>query len=195
MSIEIAALKAAVVEADARARVWLSEGRLDAVEGGYETLLATLNALLGADEERLRGWQRAALVLTDLRRRLTVDALAAGRGPELQMRTSALLDLPDLLSVASIGDIHDTLGAAINIGAPRYNSGDVRGCSRLYWVTIQSVLSAPATRGFAGHARAQGVLRAVVEGEVPSLPLDAAGMDALAWSLRHAMDTTLTIMA
>jgi hypothetical protein len=193
MVVEIAALKTAVIEADARARVWLSQGRLDAVEGGYETLLTTLNALLGVDEERLRGWQRTALVLTDLRRRLKVDALAAGRGPELQMRAAALLDLPDLLDVGGMRDIYDALGAAITVGAPRYNAADVRGCCRLYWSTIHAVISAPATRGFTGHARALGVLRPVVESDPPALPLDAAGMDEFAWVMRRAMDATLTI--
>jgi hypothetical protein len=193
MGIEIAALKAAVIEADARARLWLSEGRLDAVEGGYETLLATLNALLSSNEEYPHGWQQVALVLTDLNRRLTIDALASGRGSELQMRAAALLDLPDMVNVRDLADIHNALAAAINIGSPRYNSGDIRGCCRLYWTTIQTVLAAPAVRGFAGHAKALGHLRAAVETEPPSLPLDAVRMDELAWALRREMDVSLTI--
>jgi hypothetical protein len=92
-----------------------------------------------------------------------------------------------------MADIHGALTGAINVGAPRYNGGDIRGCCRLYWTTIQTVLAAPAVRGFAGHAKALGHLRPAVEAEPPSLPLDAARMDELAWALRRAMDVTLAV--
>ena len=102
MGIEIAALKAATVEADSRAKLWQAQGRHDVAEAIYETLLLTLNALLGAEEAQLRGWQRAALLITDPRARLAVDALGVARLDELQMRVSTLLDLPD----ASVITLH-----------------------------------------------------------------------------------------
>jgi len=193
MGIEIAALKAATVEADSRAKLWQAQGRHDVAEAIYETLLLTLNALLGAEEEQLRGWQRAALLITDPRARLAVDALGVARLDELQMRVSTLLDLPDVTVLTSMQDIHDALSAAIRVGASRYNAGDIWGCCTVYWGTIQSLLGAAVARGFPGYARALAQLRPISEAEPPTLPLDASRADEYAWTLRHALDATLRV--
>lgn len=193
MGIDIGPLKAATVEADARAKLWRGQGRLDVAEAIYETLLFTLNALLGTEEEQLHGWQRTALLVSDQSRRLAVDALAVARIESLQIRVATLLDLPDVTRLTGLQDVHDVISAAISVGAPRYNAGDVWGCCTVYWGTIQSLLAAAATRGFPGHARAVGQLRPVVEAEVPQMPLDANGVDAYAWTLRRALDATLKI--
>jgi hypothetical protein len=192
MELQITALKAAATAADARARAFLARNRLDAAESTYETLLIVLHTLLDADVAQLRGWQRTAHAISD-QQRMLLDALAPSRMAELQIRVAALLDLPDLLTVASLEEIHETIAATINVGAPRYNAGDVRGCCTIYWVAAQSLVAAPATRGFPGYARALGQLRSVLETPPPMMAFGSDGVDGLAWSLRGAFDATLAI--
>lgn len=188
----LAALKTAVLAAGETARDLAARGRMESAEVAYHTLLVTLNELLRG-EESLRGWQRVAALLAALDSRLPLDALAASRAGELQIRAQAMLDLPDLTVLASIEDIHDTIAAAIAVGAPRYNVGDIAGCCIIYWATLHTILAAPATRGFPGHARALAQLRPVAEAEIPPRPLDAGAIDRYAWVLRHAFDATLAI--
>lgn len=193
MEIVITALKAAVIEANTRARILLSSGQASAAEATYETLLSVLNNLLAADEDHLRGWQYTASIVSDLRQQIAIDALVVERLSELQIRTAALLDLPELMAITSLDDIYETITATINVGAPRYNAGDVRGCCTIYWATIHAMASAPAMRGFPGYARALGQLRAIVEAPPPQIPFDAAGIDDFAWALRHTLDAVLKI--
>ena len=195
MELQIEALKTAVAEANERARAFLARNRLDAAESTYETLLLALHALLGASTEMLYGWQRAAHLISESRQRIMLDALAPSRMGELQLRTAALLDLPDLLTIASMDDIHATIGGAISIGAPRYNAGDVRGCCVIYWTSAQSLVAAPVTRGFPGYARALGQLRAALDTPPPLMPFGSEGVDGLAWALRHAFDAILAMTA
>lgn len=193
MGVQIAALKAAVVEIDARARLLQTNRQLNAAEASYDTLLITINTLLDAENATLYGWQRVAQIITDTQTRLQIDALAPSRIEELQMRLATLLDLPDLTSLGSQSDITQVIAAAINVGAPRYNAGDIWGCCTIYWGTIQSLIHAPATRGFAGYARVINVLRAAIEIEPSPFPLDAAGVDDFAWTLRRAFDDAVRI--
>lgn len=188
----LAALKGAVLAAGETARDLAARGRIESAEVAYHTLLVTLHELVRG-EETSRGWQRVAALLADLDTRQPLDALAASRASELRIRGQAMLDLPDLIALASMDDIHDTIAAAIAVGAPRYNSADIAGCCIIYWVTLHTILAAPATRGFPGHARALAQLRPVAEAEMPPLPLDAGGIDRYAWVLRHAFDATLAI--
>jgi hypothetical protein len=188
----LATLKGAVFVVGERARDLAARGRIESAEVAYHTLLVTLRALLGA-EESSRGWQRVAALLADLDTRLPLDALAASRAGELQIRAQAMLDLPELTALAGLEDIHDTSAAAITVGAPRYNAGDIIGCCTIYWATLHTILAAPATRGFPGHARALAQLRPAAEAEMPPLPLDTGGIDRYAWVLRHALDATLAI--
>ena len=193
MEIQLAALKATAAEADARARAFLARNRLDAAESSYETLLIVLHTLLDASADQLRGCQRAAYLITNARQRILLDALAPSRMGELQIRCAALLDLPELVTVASQADIQEAIAAAVQIGAPRYNAGDVRGCCVIYWATAQSLLGAPATRGFPGYARVMGQLRTIIETDPPVVPYGAEGVDELAWSLRRAFDAVLAL--
>ncbi len=193
MAVQIAALKAAVVEIDARARLLLANRQLSAAEASYDTLLITINTLLDAESASLHGWQRAAQIITDTRTRLQIDALAPSRIEELQTRLATLLDLPDLTSVSSQTDINQVIAAAINVGMPRYNNGDIWGCCTLYWSTMQALIHAPASRGFAGYGRAINLFRAAAEAKPAPFPLDAAGVDGFVWTLRHAFDEAIRI--
>jgi hypothetical protein len=193
MGVQIAALKAAVVEVDARARLLQTNRQFEVAEASYATLLITINALLEAENTPLYGWQRAAQIITNIHTRLQIDALAPSRIEELQIRLATLLDLPDLTSVSSQADITQAIAAAINVGAPRYNAGDIWGCCTIYWATMQSLVHAPATRGFAGYARVITVLRSAIEIEPSPFPLDAAGVDDFAWVLRHAFDDAVRL--
>lgn len=193
MGVTLTAMKASVFEVDARVRVLQTNGRLDAAEACYDTALLVLNTLLVADADTVHGWARAARLITDIRQRLPIDALAPSRIGELQVRTAALLDLPDITSVSSFAQVQDVIAAAINIGAPRYNDGDIRGCAVVYWSTMQSLVAAPAVRGFSGHARSMAQLRAALDQPPPPYPLEAAGTDDFAWMLRRAFDATVRL--
>lgn len=194
MAVQIAALKAAVVEIDARARLLLASQHLNAAEASYDTLLVAINTLLEVESESLFGWQRAAQIISDTQTRLPIDALAPSHIEELQTRLATLLDLPDLTTVSSQADIKQVIAAAINVGAPRYNDGDIWGCCTIYWGTMQSIIHAPAARGFAGYARVVTVLRTAIESKPSPFPLDAAGVDDFAWVLRHALDDAMRII-
>lgn len=187
---QLAAVKAAVLDCGTYAAGLQAEGRLDAIEGLYTALLLTVRHLLFA-EDAPRGWQRAALLAADLRTRQTLDALAPNRLGELELRAATLLDLPGIVTVDSFEKITEVVANAINAGAPRYNAGDILGCCVVYWGTIQTLVAAPATRGFPNYARAMGQLRAVADLEPPPYLLDAAGVDEYAWALRRAFDAVL----
>lgn len=193
MAVHIAALKAAVVEIDARARLLLANQQLQAAEASYDTLLITINTLFDAESASLHGWQRTAHIITDTRTRLQIDALAPSRIEELQIRIATLLDLPDLTAITSKDDIHQVIAAAINVGAPRYNDGDIWGCCTIYWATMQSLIHAPTSRGFAGYARVINALRSTAEAAPSPFPLEAAGVDDFAWTLRRAFDDAVRL--
>lgn len=189
---QLAAVKAAVADCGTYAAGLQAEGRLDAIEGLYTALLLTVRHLLYAAGTP-HGWQRAALLAADLRVRQTLDALAPTRLNELELRAEVLLDLPAVVAVESFEQIAAIIADAINAGAPRYNAGDIHGCCAVYWGAIQTLVAAPATRGFPNYARALGQLRAVADLEAPPYLLDDAGVDEYAWALRHAFDAVLAI--
>jgi len=192
--VRLATLQGVIAEVDRRAGVDALVGRADAARAAYETLFAVLGAVLAADGEAQQpGWLRPALALCDLHRRSVIDALGADAIQSLHLRTAALADLPDVGGVGSLAEMQDVVSAAINVGAPRYNQGDIRGCCTKYWATAQALIAAPAVRGFAGHARAAGLLHAAVEVPPPAGPLGEAEVDALAWSLRYALDAVLDL--
>lgn len=188
----LAAIKAAALAADAYARTLRSENRFDATESVYTTLHLTLHTILIADPN-LRGWQRAALLLTDLQSLIPLDAIVPSRLDSLELRAVTLMDLPDLATVHSMEEIHHVLAAAINVGAPRYNASNIAGCAAIYWATAHSLLAAPAVRGITNHAKAMGQLRTVVEREFSDYPASTQDVDAFAWALRHAFDAVLAM--
>jgi hypothetical protein len=190
----LAAVKAAVLDAGTYAAGLQVEGRADAIEGCYTALhLAIWNFL--RIEPHPYGWQRAALLATELRMRQMLDVLAPSRVEALQLRASALLDLPELTAIQSLKEMQVVIATAINLGAPRYNGGDLHGCCLAYWANAQSLVAAPAVRGFPNYARALGLLRQVAELEPPAYPLDAAALDHYAWTLRNAFDAVLALPA
>lgn len=189
---QLAAVKAAAADCGTYAAGLQAEGRLDAIEGLYTALLLTVRHLLYAAGTP-HGWQRAALLAADLRARQTLDALAPTRLNELELRAEVLLDLPAVVAVESFEQITAIIADTINAGAPRYNAGDIHGCCAVYWGAIQTLVAAPATRGFPNYARALGQLRAVADIEAPPYLLDDAGVDEYAWTLRHAFDAVLAI--
>jgi hypothetical protein len=95
----------------------------------------------------------------------------------------------------TLQDIYTLIEHTINIGAPRYNSGDVRGCAALYWTTITLIAETPATRGFNGYAKAMAQVKPITELDVPAGPFTPAAIDAFAWELRHALDAVARVTA
>jgi hypothetical protein len=103
--------------------------------------------------------------------------------------------LPEVTGFGALQDIYALIGAAINMGAPRYNSGDVRGCAALYWMAAHLIAEAPATRGIPGYARAIAQVKPIMEIEPPVGPFTPAAIDAFAWELRHALDSAARVSA
>lgn len=194
MALDIARIKAAIVEVGTRATALEADGHAKQAQVAYETLFLVLHALCATGDDQTPGWARVVAPLTDLNRRLALDALAPPRLGQLRVRAAALLDLPDLTQVASPDDIQNTIVGAIGIGAPRYNNGDTLGCCTIYWATGQALLAAQASRGFVGYARALAPIRQVHEAEPPARTLDGAGIDDYAWTLRHAFDAALKVV-
>jgi len=193
VSIQLATVKTVVAEAQMRAETLVATGGLYAVAPVYEMALSSVNTFLLADAEIQTGWSGAVALLTDMRHRLSVDALGAAPAEQLEARVRCLLDLQELSGVEALEDLHIAIANAISVGAPRYNAGDIRGCCTMYWTTIQAMIFAPVRRGFAGYARAMAQLKAVIEIDPPPAPLDSRGVDTFAWDLRHAFDAALRV--
>ncbi|MBF6592342.1 MAG: hypothetical protein IVW57_17665 [Ktedonobacterales bacterium] len=192
MEVRLAAFKAAFDGVYHRAQALAAAGRIEAAEAAAETALRVAHALLGDETETQPvGWLRVARLITDIERPLIVDALGVSRAGQCLARLAIALDLPEVASLGNREEIGAVIGAAIAVGAPRYNSGDVRGCCAIYWATLQTLLAAPIFRGISGYARAIAPMKALAELPPPALPFDEAGIDAFAWELRHAFDATL----
>ena len=168
-----------------------------------------LTLLLDAPDEATAGWSRAALTILrpmTTRQSGPMAALTTSRSPlspqrsrplveatgaapalaELQESLLTVLELPDITSLASLEEMLAPIEAAISVGSPRYNRGDIAGCARLYLATALTLTLAQANRGFPGQARTLDTLKKGLA-EAQSL-LDA---DARAWALRHAFDRVL----
>ena len=186
-------VKQIVLDTDARARaldlkdIRDYSGRVETLAAIYETALATLRLAI-SDDETQPAWERVVALLSDTRQRLMLDALDTAPLEHLRRRVACIAELPEVVGVASMQDIVTLIGAAVNIGAPRYNSGDVRGCAALYWTTIHLIAETPAIRGFAGYVRATAQLKPIIDMEPPVGPFTPAATDAFAWELRHALD-------
>jgi hypothetical protein len=168
-----------------------------------------LTLLLDAPDEATPGWSRAALTILrpmTTRQSGPMAALTTSRSPlspqrsrplveatgsmpslvELQESLLTVLDLPDITSLASLEEVIAPIEAAISVGSPRYNRGDIAGCARLYLATALTLTLAQANRGFPGQAKALDTLKKGLA-EAQSLP----DVDARAWALRHAFDRVL----
>jgi hypothetical protein len=191
MAVRLAAIKASLATTWTYVQSPQATSQLAASVG--TAALQSLNALLLADDEQIHGWWRAAVILSDPGHALLLDTLGSSPLERCELRIAALRDLPEVNSVGSMDEMHAIIGDAINIGAPRYNSGDIVGCCAVYWATMMALASAPVFRGFPGHARAVTPLKEIVEQTPPPLPLIGQGVDEFAWQLRHALDAVLAV--
>jgi serine protease Do len=191
MPFRLASAQTAATEALTRARALLDIGEVAGAEMVFETLLATLDLTLREDSEALPASERTLLMITGASRRLPIDALHPARLDQLAMRVAAITDIPELTTLGSMDEMRRVISAAIAAGAPRYNAGDIRGCCRIYWATMHTLVVAPAFRGFPGYERALGPLQNVIDRPAPMVALDAAGIDDYAWTLRRAFDAAL----
>ena len=197
MAGQLEALKAGM-QAAARVqgmREVTPEVRTLVFRGLLQGLHRGLQAWIASETEAQSGALRAVLALSDTERRIALDAAGATMLDVYLVRFEALIDVPDVASIGSLGEVHATISAAIDIGAPRYNAGDVLGCCTVYWATMQALILAPVFRGFSGYARALAPLRSAVEAEPSQLPLNAEGLDQFAWTLRRSLDAVLAMGA
>ena len=164
----------------------------DAQLAAYGFALTTIRLVMEG-EDQPRAWERVALTLADLRMRLPVDALDALPVEQARRRLALLAETPNIAGFDSYQDVVDLIGEAIRVGAPRYNSGDIRGCAALYWLMVRLICETPATRGFPGYARLQGQLKPLADAEARAGTMSHAEVDAWAWELRHALDATLRV--
>lgn len=193
MAVRLAAIQASV--ATTWAYVQSVQMTPQIATGICVTALQSLHALLQADGEQLQGWWRAAMILSEPNHPLLLDTLGATQLEQYLLRFAALRDLPEVTALNSVEDMHTLIGSAINIGAPRYNAGDIVGCCTVYWATMMALVSAPVFRGFPGHARAIAPLREIVEQVPPALPIIGQNADEFAWQLRRALDAVLALQA
>lgn len=182
-----------IATVDAAVQNDLAAGHPEAAVARRETLLVLVGPALMSAEDPAPAWIRAARVISDTSTPGVLDALEAAPARRLQSRINALHDVPPLAAIGALAEMHEVIGRAIAIGAPRYNGGDIRGCCTVYWATTQALVLAPVFRGFPNYARAVAALRPVLDGPLPGRPLDPRGTDDLAWSLRHAMDAVLAM--
>jgi hypothetical protein len=191
MPFRLVSAQTAATEALTRARALLDMGEVAGAEMVFETLLATLDLTLREDGEALPASERTLLMITGASRRLPIDALHPARLDQLALRVAAITDIPELTTLGSMDEMRRVISAAIAAGAPRYNAGDIRGCCRIYWATMHTLVVAPAFRGFPGYERALGPLQNVIDRPAPMVALDAASIDDYAWTLRRAFDAAL----
>jgi hypothetical protein len=154
-----------------------------------QTLLHSFAPLL-ADIGDDGGWQRVIAALVNLDAPLLLDAVAGDDFGLPSVRVRAILALPEVEGISAPEGIGTVISAAIQVGAPTYNSGDVRGCGIIYWATALTLILAPVTRGFSGHARAIKTLRMAVEEPMGNIGNHPAALDDFAWRMRHALDIT-----
>ena len=194
--LRLATVKSVVAQIQARVGELPLSARKEAAEASFWTLLMSMHATLFIpDEEAFKGWQHVVWQLTNLHTRLLVDMLAPSPLGELQIRVTTLLDIPDLPPIDDLASIHTAIKAAIRIGAPRYNNGDLAGCCTAYWATIQTLLATLPAKGFSGYARALGQLRPIAELDILPIALTPPDIDKLAWDMRYAFDAALEVNA
>jgi hypothetical protein len=191
MPFQLASAQTAATEAQTRARALLDLGEVNGAEMVYETLLATLDLMLRYDNDAQPASERTLLMITGASRRLPIDALYPARLDQLATRVGAISDIPEVTTLGSMDEMRQIISAAIAIGAPRYNAGDIRGCCRIYWTVAYTLVVAPAFRGFPGYERALSQIQNVVERPTPMVALDPQSVDEYAWMLRGAFDAAL----
>lgn len=184
-------MKQFILDSNARVRALDKSGRPEAVSPVYETTLTALRMAVGDDDPQ-PAWERVVTTLTDTRR-LIIDALDQMPVDQMRRRLTCIEDLPEVNGFTALEDIYALIGATINVGAPRYNSGDVRGCAALYWTTLNLIADTPPTHGFPGFAKAVAQTRPALDLEVPIGPFTPAAVDAFAWELRAALDAIARI--
>jgi hypothetical protein len=174
----------------------------------YTYACQTLALLLETPGESGPGWPKAALMLLRPQAERPATPLAAATGGfnpagrrfsrplvevmapapqnEMQEQLLTILELPEIVAFGSLGELQTAIEAAISVGAPRYNRGDLAGCARLYYATALTLVNAQISRGFPGQARALDTLKKGLS-EAQAL----TSMDDRAWALRHAFDRVL----
>lgn len=190
--MQLTTAKQIVRDAEARAHALDMSGLPEAKMLVYETALAAVR-LASAEDDPQPAWERLVVTLCDTRQRLVIDALDLTPTEQARRRLLCIADMPEVTGFGALQDIYALIGAAINIGSPRYNTGDVRGCAALYWTTVHLIAEAPATRGITGYARAIAQIKPIMELEAPIGPFTPAAIDAFAWELRHALDAVARV--
>lgn len=186
VTMRLITMKQFILDTNARARALDKSGRPEAVAPVYETTLTALR-LATSDDDPQPAWERVVATLTNTRR-LLIDALDQMPVDQMRRRLTCIENLPEVSGFTALEDIYALIGATINVGAPRYNNGDVRGCAALYWTTLNLIADTPATRGFPGFAKAVAQSRTALDLEIPVGPFTPAAIDAFAWELRSALD-------
>lgn len=183
-------LRPLIAEANTRARAFSAVA--EARQAIFEMTLSCFRQEL-ADLDQAVAWQRVALTLADQRASSPIDALDASGLDRAQRRLALLGELPEVVGFASYEDLTALISNTINLGAPRYNSGDVRACGALYWMVVRLICETPTVRGIPGYARLQAQLKPIADAGAPGAPgalMTQAEIDAWAWELRHALDAT-----
>lgn len=100
-------------------------------------------------------------------------------------RLTALVRIyqPSDLTSAQITTIRRAIVGAINIGAPLYNEGNIRGCAQLYETTTKTCMETVGDSPGLAHSEFTSALE--------FCELDSPTDDEKAWKLRRAFDAIL----
>ncbi|HEX9069295.1 MAG TPA: hypothetical protein VF807_11045 [Ktedonobacterales bacterium] len=159
----------------------------------YETFFTTAGALLLEGVSPQPGWAKTVLTLCGRGDRPGVDALASTRLDQARIRLAAVLDVPEIVTLTSLEEVHAAISAAIEVGAQRYNQGDIVGCGIKYWAVAHTLLVTPTLQASPSFLRALEPIRTTMRKLAGLDRLDSSGIDAFAWELRHAFDAALEV--
>ena len=163
-------------------------GQTLGAEQVYDTFFSTTGALVLEGLNPQPGWARTVLALCGRGDHPAIDALASSRLEQGRIRLTALLDIPEIVTLTSLDEVQRTISAAIEVGAPRYNNGDIAGCGIKYWAVAHTLIVAPTLQESPPFLRALEPMRATLRKLANLDRLDRHGVDAFAWELRHALD-------
>lgn len=137
------------------------------------------------------GWLRAARLVLDVATTAQIDALVAPAWSRAAVRIATLVMVPDVEQLASLAMAHSLIDAAIQIGAPAFNAGDVRGCVTVYWATALTLVEAPLSQRNLRLTQALTPLRQAITAPQAAIGADERALRDYAWMLRHAFDEVL----
>ena len=198
LPLTLAALQQSIAQAHAPALVARQQQRAAEIERIDTTIVQVISAM----QARLgtgKGWFPALRLLLDPIAPLAIDMLQSPLWPLVSMRVEGIIFMPEIAEVATVDGIRQAIEAAIDLGAPAYNSGDMRTCAMQYWITAFTLAHAPVdlTSGPVGPRamiRILQPLRQATTERPVAIGNDLRAIGDFAWLLRHSFNASLAVI-